>query len=147
MATRFDPFQSPSEAIQAVEALESYVQGCGLDVGLLELIKTRASQINGCAFCIDMHTRAARQHGETEQRLSCLDAWQETDIFSGREKAALAWTEAVTLVSQSHVPDAVYAEASNHFSADELVKLTVAIGLINTWNRIAIGFRVDVAAT
>ncbi len=146
MMARFDPFYSPGEAIQAVEALENYVQGCGLDVGLLELIKTRASQINGCAFCIDMHTREARNLGETEQRLACLDAWQKADIYSDREKAALAWTEAVTLVSETHVPDAVYAEASNHFSADDLVKLTVAVGLINTWNRIAIGFHVDVPA-
>ncbi len=147
MTARIDPFQSPSEAIQAVEALESYVQGCGLDIGLLELIKTRASQINGCAFCVDMHTREARKHGETEQRLYLLDAWQEAGVYTAREKAALAWTEAVTLVSQTRVPDAVYAEAIRYFSADEIVKLTVAIGLINIWNRIAVGFRVDVPVT
>lgn len=147
MTTRFDPFQLPGEAIQAVEALESYVQGCGLEAGLLELIKTRASQINGCAFCVDMHTREARKHGETEQRLSLLDAWRDAGVYTAREKAALAWTDAVTLVSQTHAPDDVYAEAMKHFSAEDLVKLTVAVGLINTWNRIAIGFRVEVPVT
>lgn len=128
--------------MQAVVALDTYVQGCGLEAGLLDLIKTRASQINGCAFCIDMHTREARERGETEQRLYLLNAWREWDIYNARERAALAWTEAVTLVSESHVPDEVYNEVIECFSEQELVKLTVAIGLINMWNRIAISFRI-----
>ena len=145
MASRANPYHSSNEAMQAVVALDTYVQSCGLDSGLLDLIKTRASQINGCVFCIDMHTREARERGETEQRLYLLNAWREADVYSPREKAALAWTEAVTRVSETHVPDSVYNEATEHFSAEELVKLTVAVGLINIWNRVAISFRVGVS--
>ncbi len=145
MASRANPYHSSNEAMQAVVALDTYVQSCGLDSGLLDLIKTRASQINGCVFCIDTHTREARERGETEQRLYLLNAWREADVYSPREKAALAWTEAVTLVSETHVPDSVYNEATEHFSAEELVKLTVAVGLINIWNRVAISFRVGVS--
>lgn len=142
MSSRINPYQKSEETMQAVVALDTYVQGCGLEAGLLDLIKTRASQINGCAFCIDMHTREARERGETEQRLYLLNAWREWDIYNARERAALAWTEAVTLVSESHVPDEVYNEVIECFSEQELVKLTVAIGLINMWNRIAISFRI-----
>ena len=145
MATRTNPYHSSNETMQAVVALDTYVQSCGLELGLLDLIKTRASQINGCVFCIDMHTREARERGETEQRLYLLNAWREADVYSPREKAALAWTEAVTLVSETHVPDAVYNEAIEHFSAEDLVKLTVAVGLINIWNRVAISFRIGVS--
>ncbi len=145
MASRANPYHSSNEAMQAVVALDTYVQSCGLDSGLLDLIKTRASQINGCVFCIDTHTREARERGETEQRLYLLNAWREADVYSPREKAALAWTEAVTRVSETHVPDSVYNEATEHFSAEELVKLTVAVGLINIWNRVAISFRVGVS--
>lgn len=145
MASRANPYHSSNEAMQAVVALDTYVQSCGLDSGLLDLIKTRASQINGCVFCIDMHTREARERGETEQRLYLLNAWREADVYSPREKAALAWTEAVTRVSETHVPDSVYNEATEHFSAEELVKLTVAVGLINIWNRVAISFRIGVS--
>jgi len=112
-----------------------------LDPSLIELVKMRSSQINGCAYCIDMHSKDARAAGETEQRLYALNAWRETPFFSDRERAALAWTEAVTLVSEGHVPDDVYAEASKQFSEEELVNLTMAVVAINGWNRIAIAFR------
>ena len=141
MKPRLNPYQAAPDAIKALTALESYVQNCGLDHSLIDLVKTRASQINGCAFCIHMHTREARAHGETEERLYLLDAWRESPLYSERERAALAWTEAVTLVSQTHVPDAVYEEVSGQFAPDEIVKLTLLIATINAWNRIAISFR------
>jgi len=112
-----------------------------LDPSLIELVKMRSSQINGCAYCIDMHSKDARAAGETEQRLYALNAWRETPFFSDRERAALAWTEAVTLVSEGHVPDEVYAEASKQFYEEELVNLTMAVVAINGWNRLAIAFR------
>ena len=103
----------------------------------------RASQINGCAYCLDMHSKDARAEGETEQRLYLLDAWRETSLYSERERAALAWTEAVTLIAEGHVPDDVYAEASNHFTEQELVALTLAIAAVNSWNRLNIAFRME----
>jgi len=121
--------------------LESYFQRCGLEPSLLELVKTRASQINGCAYCIDMHTKDARAAGETEQRLYALNAWRETPFFSDRERAALAWTEGVTEVSRTHVPDELFEETRRHFSDKELVDLTWAVTAINAWNRMAISFR------
>lgn len=121
--------------------MEAYLHQCGLEESLIELVKMRASQINGCAFCLDMHSRDARKNGETEQRLYVLPAWRETDLFSDRERAALEWTEALTLVSQTHAPDAAYAAATAQFNDAELANLTLLIGTINTWNRIAIGFR------
>ncbi len=121
--------------------LEDYVQSSGLEHGLLDLVKLRASQINGCAYCIDMHTKDARARGETEQRLYALDAWEETPFYTERERAALAWTEAVTRVFDGHVPDAVYETARKQFSEKELVNLTLAIVAINGWNRLAISFR------
>jgi AhpD family alkylhydroperoxidase len=127
--------------MKALFALEATFQECGLEHGLIELVKTRASQINGCAFCIHMHTRDARAGGETEERLYLLDAWRESPLYSDRERAALAWTEALTLIAQTHAPDDVYELVRQHFPADELVKLTLLIGTINLWNRIAIGFR------
>lgn len=141
MQPRMNPYKAAPDAIAAVTALEQYVQKSGIEPTLLHLIKTRASQINGCAFCINMHTHEARAHGESEERLYLLDAWREAPLYTDRECAALAWTEALTLVSETHVPDDVYEEARRHFSEEELVKLTVAIGTINTWNRIAISFR------
>ncbi len=126
---------------KAMRGLEDYLEQCGLDKPLLNLVKTRASQINGCAYCIDMHTKDARADGETEQRLYELNAWRETPFYTDRERAALAWTEAVTLVSKGHVPDEVYETASRHFSEKELVDLTLAIIAINGWNRLAISFR------
>jgi AhpD family alkylhydroperoxidase len=129
------------EGIHALVGLETYVKNCGLEPELLELVKLRASQLNGCAYCIDMHTRDARARGESEQRLFELSVWKETPFYSERERAALAWTEAVTLVSGSHVPDAVYALARQHFEEKELVNLTMAVIAINSWNRLAISFR------
>jgi len=121
--------------------LEAYIRNSGLEPSLLELIKLRASQINGCAYCIDMHTKDARAGGETEQRLYGLTAWRETPFYSERERAALKWTEALTLISETHAPDEVYEEARKHFSEVEMVNLTMAIVTINSWNRLAIGFR------
>jgi AhpD family alkylhydroperoxidase len=121
--------------------LDHYVKSCGLELTLLELVKIRASQINGCAFCIDMHTKDARAMGETEQRIFGLSAWQETPFYSDRERAALTWTEAVTLISENHVPDAVYNAVREHFAEKELVDLTLAVIAINGWNRLAISFR------
>lgn len=126
---------------RAFLALNQFVENCGLEHSLLELIKIRASQINGCAFCLDMHTIDARAAGESEQRIYLLDGWREAPFYSDRERAALAWTEAVTLVSETHVPDDVYEEARRHFSEEELVNLTWAVVTINGWNRMAIAFR------
>jgi AhpD family alkylhydroperoxidase len=128
-------------AMTAMQALEQYVAKSGLEPALLDLVKTRASQINGCAYCIDMHTKDARLRGETEQRLYGLTAWRETPFYTDRERAALAWTEAVTLVGSSHVPDEVYTLAREFFDEKELVDLTVALIAINGWNRLAVGFR------
>ena len=128
-------------ATEGLETLEHYVRHSGLEPALLELVRMRTSQINGCAYCLDMHSKVAMAHGESAQRLFTLDAWRETPFFSERERAALAWTEAVTLVSVDHVPDEVYEQARRQFSAEELVKLTMAIIAINGWNRLAIPFR------
>jgi AhpD family alkylhydroperoxidase len=128
-------------AMQAMSGLEKYVRGSGLEQSLLELVKTRASQINGCAFCLDMHTKDARAQGETEQRLYTLSAWRETPFFSARERAALEWTEELTRISESNVPDELYDRVRQHFSEEEVVNLTLAIIAINGWNRIAISFR------
>jgi AhpD family alkylhydroperoxidase len=121
--------------------LEQYARHSGLEAALLELVKMRASQINGCAFCLDMHSKDARAAGETEQRLYALNAWSETPFFSERERAALAWTEAVTAVSETHVSDEIYETVRQHFTYKELVDLTLAIVAINGWNRLAISFR------
>jgi len=121
--------------------LEKYVHDCGLEASLLDLVKMRASQINGCAHCLDMHSKDARAAGETEQRLYLLSAWREAPFYTSRERAALAWTEALTLVSESHIPDEVCDEARQHFSEEELVNLSLAIVAINGWNRLGIGFR------
>ena len=141
MKPRLNPYQAAPGAMKALMALETEVQQSGLDHTLVELVKIRASQINGCAFCLHMHTRDARAKGESEQRIYLLDAWRESPLFSDRERAALAWTEAVTLVSQTHVPDAVFDQAKAQFADEELVKLTLLIAAINAWNRFAISFR------
>ena len=126
----------------AMLSLENHIRKSSrLEPALLELVRMRASQINGCAFCIDMHSKDARAGGETEQRLYALNAWRETPFFTDRERAALAWTEAVTLVSRDHVPDSVYEEVRPHFSEEELANLTLAVVAINGWNRLAISFR------
>ena len=141
MEPRIEYRKYAMEGQKALFALEKYIAECGLEHKLIHLIKTRASQINGCAFCIDMHSKDARALGETEQRLYELDAWRETPFYTDRERAALAWTEALTLVSETHVPDAVYEEARKHFNEKELVDLTMAVATINMWNRIAISLR------
>ncbi len=141
MKPRLNPYQSAPEAMNALMALETYVQGCGLEQPLIDLVKTRASQINGCAFCIHMHTRDARAQGETEERLYLLDAWRESPLYTDRERAAFAWTEATTLISETHSPDAVYEMVRLQFAEAELVKLTILIATINAWNRVAISFR------
>ena len=129
-------------AAKAIADLHAYVHRCGLEHGLLELIKLRASQLNGCAHCIDMHTKELRADGESEQRLYLLDAWRESPFYSERERAALAWTEALTLLADSHVPDDVYAAARAEFSESEVVDLTMAVVAINGWNRLMVSFRI-----
>lgn len=128
-------------AIEAMSGLERYLTTCGLEPSLLELVKLRASQINGCAYCMDRHTKDARAHGESEQRLYALNAWRETPFYSERERAALAWTEAVTLIANGHVPDEVYEPVRQQFNEQELADLTLAVVAINGWNRFAISFR------
>lgn len=142
MEPRLNPFKSSPKGYEAMLALEHVVDSCGLERPLLELAKMRASQINGCAYCLDMHSKDARALGETEQRLYLLNAWRECPQYSDRERAALEWTEAVTLVSQSHVSDEIYERVKPHFTAEELVHLTLAIVTINAWNRLSIAFRV-----
>lgn len=141
MDQRINYVKVASEGIRALSGLEVYVRSSGLDPGLVDLVKTRASQLNRCAYCIDMHTKDARAAGETEQRLYALAAWHETPFYTDRERAALAWTDVVTLVSQGPVSDALYQEARRHFSEKELVDLTLALIAINGWNRLGISFR------
>ncbi|HEY2033109.1 MAG TPA: carboxymuconolactone decarboxylase family protein [Rhizomicrobium sp.] len=141
MSERLNFYKAAPNGIKIMLEMEKYLHECGIEESLLHLVKMRASQINGCAFCLNMHSQDARKNGETEQRLYLLDAWRETELFSARERAALAWTEALTLISQTHAPDDVYGEANAHFSDSELANLTLLIGTINTWNRVAIGFR------
>jgi AhpD family alkylhydroperoxidase len=140
MEARLDYAKLAPDAMRALYSLGAYLAKCGLEHPLLELVKIRASQINGCAYCIDMHTKDARAAGETEQRIYALNAWRETPFFSERERAALAWTEAVTRIGEG-VTDALFAEVSGQFSEKELADLTWAVAAINAWNRIAISFR------
>jgi len=141
MESRINYLKAGSNGIKALWGLETHVRNCGLEKSLLELVKTRVSQINGCAHCIDMHTKDARAEGETEQRLYALNAWRETPFYTDRERAALAWAEALTLISETHAPDDVYDEVRAQFNEADLINLTLAIGTINVWNRLAIGFR------
>lgn len=134
------PKASPA-GYKALLQLEEYVEHCGLELSLIRLIQTRASQINGCAFCLDMHTKDARAEGESEQRLYLLAGWREAPCFSEREHAALEWTEAITLIADGHVPDEVYGHVRPHFTDEELANLTLAISTINTWNRLNVTFR------
>ena len=126
---------------KAMSSLEDYLHHCSLEIPLIHLIKLRASQINGCAYCLDMHWKDLRDLGESEQRLYSLDAWRECTWYTDRERAALAWTEAVTVVTNGNVPDAVYEEVRTHFSPTELSDLTFAISVINVWNRLSIAGR------
>jgi len=141
MEQRFNYFKAAPDAYKAMSGLEAYLHGCGLEQGLLHLVKLRASQINGCAFCLDMHWKDLRAIGEEEQRLYSLDAWRECPWYSDRERAALAWTEALTLITQGHVPDAVYEEARKQFNEKELTDLSIAVTTINAWNRLSIAAR------
>jgi len=147
MHQRLDYKLASPEAFKVMLHTEHQVHRSGLEESLLELVKTRASQINGCAWCLDMHTKDARARGETEQRLYLLSAWREAPFYSARERAALAWTEAVTQIATTHdVPDAVYAEAREHFDEKALVDLTLAIVAINGWNRMNVAFRTEVGS-
>lgn len=141
MQQRMNYFAKAPELMKSVLALNQAVETSGLEIGLLHLIKLRASQINGCSYCVDMHAHEARDDGESEQRLYLVAAWRESPLFSERERAAFAWTEAVTLVAQGGVSDALYATTLEQFSEEELVKLTVAVSIINTWNRLSVAFR------
>jgi AhpD family alkylhydroperoxidase len=142
MEHRINAFTASPKAYQAMATLEQFVTSCGLERPLLELVKMRASQINGCAYCLDMHSKDARALGESEQRLYALDAWRETPFYTERERAALEWTEAITLIAESHAPDDVYERVAQQFGPEELANLTLAIATINSWNRLSIAFRV-----
>ena len=141
MKQRIDANSVSPAAYKAVSALQAYVDQSGLDAKLRELIKIRASQINGCAYCLAMHTHDARKLGETDERMHLLNAWREAPIYSAREQAALAWTEALTLITHGHVPDEVFEQVRRQFSEKEIVDLTMAVVAINSWNRIAISVR------
>jgi AhpD family alkylhydroperoxidase len=143
MKPRFSYLKDAPGTYEAMHALERYLHSSGLEAGLIHLIKLRASQINGCAYCLDMHWKDLRALGETEQRLYSLDAWRECSWYTDRERAALAWTEAVTLITNGHVPDHVYDEVRVMFSEKELADLTLAVATINSWNRLAIAARVE----
>jgi len=146
MSRRIAYSQVASEGVGALGRLEDYVRSSGLEHPLLELVKTRASQINGCGYCLDMHSKDARAAGETEQRLYVLSAWREAPFYTERERAALEWTEAVTTISQNDIPDELYERVRRHFDEKEMVDLTLAVCTINTWNRLAISFRSEVGS-
>lgn len=141
MEQRLDFYKANPAAIKALLGVEERIGKSALEKSLTELVRLRASQINGCAYCVDMHTTDARKGGETDRRLATVVVWRETPFFTDRERAALEWTEAVTLVSHEHVPDAVWIAVRPHFSDEELVDLTLLIAAINAWNRFAISFR------
>jgi len=138
---RLNPFAVTPDGVAALTGVEKYLQNCGLDHKLIALVKTRVSQINGCAYCLHMHTQEARQLGETDTRLYLLDAWHESNLYSERERAALAWAEALTNIAASRAPDDVYATTRRQFSEKELADLSIVIAMINAWNRLAIGVR------
>jgi AhpD family alkylhydroperoxidase len=142
MRARLNYAKAAPGVFEAMESLDQYLEQCGLEVPLLQLIRLRASQINGCAYCLDMHWKDLVALGEQAQRLYSLDAWRESPYYTERERAALAWTEAVTLIASGHVPDSVHEEASAHFSEKELCHLTLAVATINAWNRLSIAARI-----
>ena len=142
MQTRLNYADVAPGVYTAMDALERYLADCAIEPTLVHLVKLRASQLNGCAYCLDMHWKDLRAAGESEQRLYSLDAWQECPFYSARERAALAWTEAVTLVTDGHVPDAVYEEVRAHFDAKALADLTLAVATISAWNRLSIAARI-----
>jgi len=141
MQTRLDFMAADKEAVKALMGVEHHINKGTLDIRLKELVRLRASQINGCAFCLDMHVSEARRSGEDERRLATVSAWRETPFFSDRERAALAWTESLTTISDNHAPDSVWETVREHFTDAELVELTLVITSINSWNRFAIAFR------
>ncbi len=141
MQTRIDYRKVAPGGFEALAALEKFINGCGIDPSLADLVRLRASQLNGCAYCLDVHAREATARGEHPERLHTLAAWQESPFFTERERAALEWTEAVTLVSENHLPDALYERVRKHFDEAYLVHLTLLITTINAWNRLAISFR------
>lgn len=141
MQSRLDFYKATPAGIRAMMALEQAIGQSGLEKSLMELVRLRASQINGCAFCVDMHVADARKGGETERRLATVTVWRETPFFTDRERAALEWTEALTLVAQTHVPDAIWEAVKPHFSDEEIANLTMLIVAINGWNRLAVSFR------
>jgi AhpD family alkylhydroperoxidase len=140
MTKRLNFLARKNGGVEALVGLETWL-ATNIDPKLLELVRTRASQVNGCAFCLHMHRDEALKLGETDDRLLLLNAWRESNLYSSRERAALAWTEALTLITQGHAPDDVYADARAEFTDDELIALSIAIGAINVWNRLSIGFR------
>lgn len=142
-AHRLNPHDVAPEVIAALRNLEACLHRSALGEGLIELVKMRASQINGCAYCLDMHSKALRRMGETEQRIYLLNAWRESPLYTPRERAALAWTEALTLIAETQAPDAVYDEVRRHFEGKALADLTTLIGMINLWNRLAISLRYE----
>lgn len=146
MTNRIDYGQVAPDAMKAMYGMESYVRRSGLEPALVELVKLRASYMNGCAYCVDMHTKDARAAGESEQRLYAIPVWREAPFFTPRERAALAWTESVTDLGHAAVPDDIYEEARAQFSEVELVNLTMAIIAINGWNRLAVSFRSEVGS-
>lgn len=141
MTPRMNIFTAQPEAMKHMMAVEASIQKSGLEHGLLELVKLRASQINGCAFCIHMHVTDAVKHGETDMRIHLLSAWRESPVFTDRERAALTWTESLTLIDRTGAPDADYALLQSQFNEGEIANLTVLIGAINFWNRVQVGFR------
>lgn len=141
MTPRLDFYKARPEAIKAMSALEAHISKCHLEKSLIELVRLRASQINGCAYCMDLHSADALKAGEDERRLFVLSGWRETPFFSDRERAALEWTEALTLIAEDHVPDAVWDAVSGTFSPEEITDLTLLVVAINGWNRFAIAFR------
>lgn len=146
MSSRLNFVHAAPEAFRAMRALSTYASSTGLEASLLELVKLRASYMNGCAYCVDMHSKDARVMGETEQRIYAIPVWRETPFFTPRERAALAWTEAVTAIGNGGVSDALFDEAREHFEERELVELTMAVIAINGWNRLAIPFHAEVGS-
>jgi AhpD family alkylhydroperoxidase len=142
MHARLNMAQAAPDAVKAMRALSGFSKEAGLEKSLIELINIRASQINGCAFCLNMHVRDARAAGEKDERLALVAAWRDAPVFSDRERAALAWTEALTRLSPESAPDELYNQARKHFSEAEMVKLSLAVAVINSWNRLMIGFRI-----
>jgi AhpD family alkylhydroperoxidase len=141
MTQRLNPSTASPNGVAALVGVEKYIRACGLDHRLVVLVQTRVSQINGCAYCLHMHTEEARKLGESEVRLYLLDAWHESELYSARERAALAWAESLTNIAATHAPDDVYDEARRQFSEKELADLSIAIAMINGWNRLSIGAR------